>query len=426
MSDTETDLYLLRRELELERRAKELRKQNALVFFEPHEKQSLFFRNAFFHYRYARTGNRFGKSEMGAAEDISYALGYRPWIPKGVTFRTIGATENVPEEYWDCELRTIGIPNYPTKGLIITVDWDKAKEVFTELEGENKGKLIKYIPKNAFGTPTKNHSGAIDRIPVRHISGGWSIIHFDTVKSFKQDPMGQESSVWDWIHIDEPIPQGMWKAVARGLVDRKGYAWFTCTPIAEPWIDAMFIPDLETQMKEQVGTVADLDLSRWMMTGTMDDNPHNDPEAVRLYMSQLPEEEKEARRNGVPLAYSGLVYKEFSIHQHRLTSVPVGWTDWNHPPKNYCIRFAIDYHLRKPHAVFFVATSPQNIHYVFAEIWECLLMSELVVAIRNKLNGREATVPGLIDPLAKTPNQVTGITAIDELIRCGLPVMPAT
>lgn len=398
----------LRRLKELTSRQRELEEKNRILFFEPHAKQRQFFEAAGFHYRYARTGNRFGKSEMGAAEDISFALGYRPWIEEGNP------------------LRTLGIPSHPTKGLIITTDWDKSTEVFTELEGANKGKLIRYIPSDALGKPTRNHSGAIDRVPVRHISGGWSIIHLDTVKSYKQNPLGQESSVWDWVHIDEPIPEGMWKAVSRGLVDRMGRAWFTCTPLSEPWIDGMFMPDLESQIQENAATTSMVLESRWMMTGTMDDNPHNRAEAIRLFMSQLTPEEQEARRNGLPLAYSGLVYKEFHYHLHVRHDPPPGWTSWSTPPPDCTLRFAIDYHLRKPHAVLFIATDPLERHWVYAEIWLSCLMSELVEEIKQVLQGREATVPGLIDPLAKTPNQVTDITPMDEILRLGLPVIPAT
>ncbi len=53
-------------------------------------------------------------------------------------------------------------------------------------------------------------------------------------------------------------------------------------------------------------------------------------------------------------------------------------------------------------------------------------MSELVSEIRQVLNGREPTVAGLIDPLAATPNRVTDITPLDEVLRLGLAVMPAT
>lgn len=405
---TTTDLALLRREVALEKRARQLRSENEIEFYCPHEKQANFHAAALYHYRYARTGNRFGKSEMGAAEDVAFAIGYRPWVAEGDP------------------LRTLGIPQHPTKGLIVTTDWDKSTEVFTSTEeGPNRGKLFKYIPKSRLLGYTKNHSGAIDMIRVRHISGGVSVIHLDTVKSFKQNPLGQESSWWDWIHYDEPVPENMYKANIRGLMDHDGRVWFTCTPLTEPWVDEKFIPDTESQTKEVLTTQIHGDF--WMMTGSTNDNPYNTPEAIERVMSQYSEEERETRLHGTPKAYFGLVYgSEFrwEIHVHK--EPPKGWQLWDRPPKNFCLRFAIDYHPRKPHHVLFIATSPEEYHYVYAEIFLSCLMVDLVGEIRCVLQLNDPTVPGLIDPLADTPNRVTDITPLEEVLRLGLPVIPAT
>lgn len=409
------ELLLARRELALTRREAELRRDNALAYYSPHPKQEAFHFASEFHRRYARTGNRFGKSEMGAAEDVSFALGFRPWY-----------------ELSDPR-RTKGIPNHPTKGLIITTDWDKSTAVFTsEEDGVNKGKLFKYIPKSAYLGCSRNHSGAIDVIRVRHVSGGTSIIRLDTVKSFKQNPLGQESEAWDWIHVDEPVPEQMWKAVSRGLVDRRGKAWFTCTPLTEPWIDEKFSPDTEGQ---SLSASADgfSHGNYWMMTGSMEDNPHNTPEAIADFIAELSPDERECRIKGIPSAYSGIVYKEFSWDVHVLSTkdaagsyaAPSGWRSWSEPPPHFSRRFAIDYHPRKPHHVLFIATDEYERQYVYAEIWESCLMSELVTSIKSILQG-ESTVPGLIDPLANTPNQVTDITPLEEVLRLGLPVLPAT
>ena len=407
MTEVEEILNLKRRELSLLKRRSELQRTNALAFFAPHPKQVLFFSNAKYRFRYARTGNRFGKSEMGAAEDISFALGYRPWIPEGDPYRTLG------------------LPSHPTKGLIVTTDWDKSKEVFTEQEGTNLGKLFRYIPDNKLGRPTRNHSGAIDRIPVKHISGGWSIIHLDTVKSYKQNPLGQESSVWDWAHIDEPIPEGMWKAIVRGLTDRGGRAWFTCTPLSEPWIDEAFVPNLEDQSKENLAEIfSDVD-SRWMMTGSMDDNPYLSAEDIELTLSWYTDEEKEARRNGIPTSYAGIVYKEFNWNDHVRIAPPPGWESWDKPPANACIRWGLDYHFRKNDAILFTATMPDERTYVWAELWQPMLVEEEVQEIKHVLGGR-VPLPGLVDPLASTPNKLTDTTAMDEFRRLGLAVVPAT
>ncbi len=402
-------LHLSRQELALERKQAELRRTNALEFFTPHPRQNLFFANASpCHFRYARTGNRFGKSEMGAAEDVAFAIGYRPWYPIGDP------------------RRTLGIPSHATKGLIITTDWDKSTEVFTsEEDGVNKGKLFKYIPTAAFIGHSRNHSGAIDCIRVRHISGSTSLIYLDTVKSFKQNPMGQESSAWDWVHIDEPIPEAMWKAVSRGLVDRNGRAWFTCTPITEPWIDGKFCPNLEDQNKETFDSFSIAESDRWMMTGSMDDNPHNSPEAIARYMADLTPEEQEARRNGIPLAYSGIVYKEFNWTTHVRKEPPKGWSAWDCPPPDHCIWIANDYHFRKNNATLFIAVPPDGPAVVYHEIWKSLLIDEEVAEIKAVLRGRTYQ-PIVMDPLASTPNKVNDLTAMDEYRRRGLAVLPAT
>src|SRR5216683_5469232 len=67
------DLHLLRQEVHVLQRITELRRENELSFYRPHSKQEKFHLNDA-RYRYARTGNRFGKSEMGAAEDVAFAL----------------------------------------------------------------------------------------------------------------------------------------------------------------------------------------------------------------------------------------------------------------------------------------------------------------------------------------------------------------
>lgn len=399
------DLPLFKRELALEKRAAELRLENQLAFFQPHAKQELFFANASFHYRYARTGNRFGKSEMGAAEDIAFALGYRPWIPEGDP------------------LRTLGIPSHPTKGLIVTTDWDKSTEIFTSEEvGANQGKLFKYIPKSAFVDRSLNHSGAIDTIRIRHVSGGISVINLDTVKSFKQNQLGQESSAWDWAHFDEPVPEAMYNAIIRGFIDRDGRAWFTCTPLSEPWIDAKFIPDLESQGKMELSSEHG---DFWMMTGSTADNPYNNPESIERVMSQYSSEEQETRRSGIPRAYSGIIYKEFDWNKHVLQTPPPGWPSWDEPPADYTIRIALDYHFRKNDAVLFIATSPQEISYVYAELWQQFLVEEEVKEIKRIVGTRDYQ-PIRMDPLASTPNKVTDITSMDEYRRLGLAVLPAT
>ena len=91
------------------RRLAELRKNYGIFAYRPQPKQALF-HQANYKYRYLRTGNRFGKSTCGSAEDCAFALGARLWLPEGDP------------------IRHLGIPRRATKGVILVADWDKARE----------------------------------------------------------------------------------------------------------------------------------------------------------------------------------------------------------------------------------------------------------------------------------------------------------
>lgn len=392
-----------------------IRKSYGLSFYTPHHKQELFHRAGDFDFRYARTGNRFGKSEMGSAEDVAHALGERPWFEQGDTDRTKG------------------IAKHPTKGLIITTDWDKSREVFTEHEGGELGKLFKFLPNGCVKKVFKNSARAVERIVVgRKQGGGESVICIDTTASYKQNKMSQESSVWDWIHVDEPIPEGQWKAVSRGLADRCGKGWFTCTPLDQPWINRLFLPN---QRHEVSGSYEqrlklegfDAEVTTWMMTGSMDDNPHNTEKAkaVALYAVRDDPEQMACRRFGLPLAMSGMVYKEFQPAEHIYHAPPPGWTAMDIPPRNWTIRLAIDPHPRIPTAVLMCATSPGGFTYFFKEIFRDALIPDVCDEILAVTKGYYIQ-DSIIDPLAKTRDPRDDSCMMDTFTQKGVWCVEAT
>lgn len=382
-----------------------LKKDYGLLFYNPFPKQDMFHAAGNFRRRYVRTGNRFGKSTLGAAEDCAWAIGERVWYPKGDP------------------RRTVGIPQRPTKGLIIVSDWEKANEIFSNrTDGVAQGKLFKFLPKDSIGSTPKNNAGVIAEINVKSIYGGMSTIYLDTVKSFKSNPVGQESSDWDWIHVDEPCPKEMWTANSRGLIDRDGSAWFTCTPINEPWINDMFIP--RNRLRSDITGSIELDEDHWMITGNSYDNPHNTERALKIFEKGLTESEKQCRIRGIPLALSGLVYKEFAPDVHILTSLPHGWADWMHPPESYTHRIYIDPHPQTPHAVLFAATCPYGPVYYWHEIFRQCLIEDLCDMINEIMLGYEIEQI-LCDPSAFITSPIDDRSFADVFFDCGIPVEKA-
>lgn len=341
--------------LELLKRKESEAETLGVATYHPHPKQDKFHRLGRFKFRYLRTGNRFGKSDCGSAEDVAWALGYRPWYPEGD-----------PARYE-------GIKKKPNAILILCTDWGKADEVFTrEVKGSKQGKLWKWIPKDAFVRRDTQHSGEINQITIKSIWGGESVIIIDTVNGWKQNSQRGESSSYDAIHVDEPIPKAMWESFARGLIDTGGSAWFTCTPLREPWINRFFIPssrivlDLnnENMFPDKNGKV-----NRVVIVGTSDDNPFISEEGIEDYMAGLDDRSIAARRFGKPIDQAGTVHWPFS-DKHVYYETPPGWSDVDVPPLDYTIRLHIDFHVNTPYAVLFSATAPSGQVYFYREIWE--------------------------------------------------------
>lgn len=426
------DLVKLREEVATLRRYNEIVKDFGLLGYKPHHKQDLFHRAGIYKFRYLRTGNRFGKSDAGGAEDCAWALGYRPWYQNkfdvldgdGKVTRTHDPDNNPA----DFDLITAGIPERPVKILIIVADWDKAEEIFTlNVEGERQGKLFKFLPKSAIIDIRKNQSGKISELYIQSKHGGTSIIALDTIKSFKSNRMGQESADWDAIHVDEPCPHDMWVANSRGLMDRDGNAWFTCTPITEIWINDMFLPG--GNFRDDVSTshlstteIGGYQIQSWMISGSTRDNPYVSKRSIAGFMASLSKEEIETRIEGRPAAFTGLIYHQFKPEEHiwQDSEPPKGWHDWDRPPIHYTIRVAVDTHTSTPMTVLFCATSSTGHNFYYTEIFEKIFVKDLCQLIRQRLHYRHPQRL-LLEQAAYNTDPFDGITMADEFTQAGLP-----
>lgn len=434
--ETLSRLAELRARNEQLRRARALREAYGLHFYRPHWKQHLFHAAGHKKGRYGRTGNRFGKSEMGSAEDVAWCLGGRVWYKKpfdiyGTESRngvTVPVLKHRHEGGDNHPLVRHGIPDHPVKGLILCVDWDKASEIFTNRRGsaERMGKLFRLIPHEAIGNVHTSRGGHIDQITIKRLpeaGGGESVLYIDTIQSFKQSKLSAESSDWDFIHVDEPCPKELFDAHARGLMDRNGHYWFTCTPLDEMWINDFFCPPGQNSINEAK------DGREWekkfIITGSIHDNPHMKQEAIEEFMSSLTREERACRENGLPLAMAGLVYKEFIFDLHVLCDVPKGWDDFHLPPKDHTIRVWWDYHTRLPQAVLFFATDPKGRVFVYDELFDDNLINPVAKAILRKTEGYNV-VQKEIDPYALIRNPVDDTCIQDTLMEYGLWFEPAT
>jgi hypothetical protein len=406
----ETDFLLLkRRKLQLLREKARLKKECGVAFYTPHEKQQAFHEAAWARRRMFAAGNRTGKSTAGCAEDCGYFMGERLWYPK------------------DHPLRKLGIPDYPTKGIVVCADWGKVDSVFTGQGASGQvGKLWKLLPPGFVVKTKKTSNGVIDYLE----GANGSLVRFETVRSYKQDAMSAESEDWDWAHYDEPVPKGLRDAIARGGMDRGMKEWYTLTPLSELWIYDLFFPRDGSNaglFTELDGGVFQSEENRsWAIRASTFDNPYLNEVEMADFEKELTDDVRQCRIHGIPLELSGLVYKEFKYNEHVLTEVPHGWADFNSPPASeYVLYLSIDVHFKKPHAVLFCFVNPLDQCFFAYEVFQAGTISQLCELIREKA-APYRLAPIKCDPLAWTPDPVTGSCMAREFVRNGIAVHKAS
>lgn len=412
------------------REIQETIRSNGILFYRPHAKQHRF------HIctatgRYGRTGNRFGKSEMGIAEVIAQCRGGREWYR--YAFDILNGKREVVERHpggFNHPYVTCGIPRRPIKALLIVVDWEMAHKVFTNSSGayETWGKLFKLLPKDSIDDVKLSRGGHVHEVFIKRpkeFGGGVSCLTIDTIESWKHNKLAGESADWDYIHIDEPCPEDLFNSFSRGLADRNGRYQFTCTPLDQMWINDLFCPP-GTRLLEATPdsglefSAANGGAKRFIITGSSFDNPYRNDEGLNEFFSRLSTAELASRRDGLPKAFSGVIYREFVYDLHVLCDLPRGWRAFDDPPLDYTIRVAWDVHDAKPQAILCVATSPENIAFVCKEFFFDRMIEPNVLALKRWLEGRNV-VDLLIDPKAVNPDPRDDSTILDDLWAADLP-----
>lgn len=193
-----------------------LKEKNNLFFFDMLNGQERFIRcknsqGRMPRRRLVESGNKWGKTEVGIAEDIAHALGYRPWLsPEDADYRVPVKVPN--QGLIGCETMTHSVPEKiePTlKRLIPDICNIKAK---------------------------KNPQGYWSRVTIVSGPNGKSCGSNIHIRSYDQEAATYEGIDYDWMHWDEPPPEPIIQAAERGKIASNAPSWFTMTPLKEAYI----------------------------------------------------------------------------------------------------------------------------------------------------------------------------------------------
>jgi phage terminase large subunit-like protein len=303
--------------------------------------------------------NQSGKSQIGVADDIAHAMGFRPWLEKN-----------------DPDYRIpIQVPNTGLVGC----------EVAGQTLAQNiEPRFMKFIPAYCGAEKTRYSDGSIKSLYLPYDFHGdpcGSTIHF---RSYVQPAESFEGIIAHWIHWDEPPPQAILNAAERGKMSTNAPSWLTMTPLKEAYIyDIFSLHAFNNGGEDQ--EVAVFRCSVWencqdwcrACNVTVPENqPENlKPEAVRPvdkcpacgkvmgfmpraginnYLKKITDpDEREAREEGKWKHLSGLVYKQLdrTVHIYPDFEIPSDWMRIE----------AVDPHDAKPTRWLFGAVSPEEI-----------------------------------------------------------------
>lgn len=154
-------------------------------------------------------------------------------------------------------------------------------------------------------TMSRAASGLFDEVPVKHISGGTSILRF---KSYDQGREAFEATELDWVWEDEEAPVEIHKENLMRTMTTHGSVINTFTPLKG---ETPLVRDLLDRATD--GSVFQTKI--WW-----DDCPHLTEEMIRDMMKRYSKHEIRARRYGEPQLGEGAI---FTMDEHELMVRPM-------------------------------------------------------------------------------------------------------
>lgn len=336
--------------------------------------------------------NRSGKSVAGVNEAIAHSLGYRPWLPKDHPNHIVRL----------CNGKPIPVPNI---GRVIAQDFEQAirQTIWPKYE--------EWAPKHLF----KNIVRSPRKVPQVLTFTNGSVVYF---MSNDQDDMAFEGPNGHWVWADEPIDYKKYIGLKRGLIDFSGHMWMTMTPLSQPWIADVIM----SRANEPGSGARTYKFSVW--DNCNDNGGYLTRKDIEEFLSDLREDELEARLHGNFLHLAGRIYKTWEPR-------PPFWVEPFDIPLSWPRVCLIDPHTRKPIAVLWLAISPENQVYAYRSLYDPRLRTvEDVAAKIKELEGwpdrdkphelSEPIVLRIIDSSANEKERVAGMSIKHSFGRHGI------
>lgn len=379
-----------RRQLERLIQVKKLREGEALRQYIPHAGQRAF------HWspakiRLARTGNRFGKTSMGLAEDAWWLLGNHPYreVPSPCRLLIMAKDKDtlgilcrrllVDSELKRQDGEPIRTPLIPPR-LVEAISYDDKRQ-----------SIVKYVK-------FKNGSELICR-------------------TAEQGREKLQSDNWHAVHMDEQFENGdqLYGEIMRGLIDYSGSLWITATPLGRSEYllnisdNSGKIWDFRTNAEGDIKTMDGGNPTIHEFLADTYGNPYLLKSEIDRLFDNLTEDERAARIRGEFLDLGGLIYPGHIFTEENIVepeNVPTAGTRY----------ISIDPGFHHHAAVLWGIVDDKNTLYLYRELYQRHLDYQTLARRIVDLSEGEPITAISIDPAAKATRSETRGKSMRQLL----------
>lgn len=370
-----------------EKVARQAREPN-IFGYKPHLKQKMFHQMDIYRRLYIG-GNRSGKTYGSVAEDIWWATGTHPYI---------------------------NTPKPPIRGRVVAVD------LLLGVQGIILPLFKQLCP------PSKLKGGSWEK--------GYD--NYTRILTFSNEStiefMSYEMKVEKFagtsrhfIHFDEEPPRAIFDECMARLVDTEGYAWISMTPVkGMTWLyDSIYKPTLEAENREILYSLPDhgevyfnLENETGVIEVSTDENPYLSEKGKSRYFDNLDPASVEARKKGIFVQRSGMVFRNFDNKTHVIPDIPDPSTAFRD-----CLFYSsVDHGWNNPTAWLWHAVKPDGTVITFGEHYAShMTISEHAQIVHEKERAwgiKEIHRTG--DPAMKQTSAITGTSISQEYADHGL------
>ena len=267
------------------------------------------------------------------------------------------------------------------------------------------------IPKDSIDFSTlkdaKKASTPIDKIRIKHASGGYSTIEFKSYDAGRKSFEGTARSIW----LDEEPPLSVYTECLLRTMTGDNLLMMTFTPlqgISDTITTFLGSTSFETLLeKPQVGS------GKYVIMASWDDVPHLTKEAKEELLASIPPYQRDARSRGIPQLGSGVIYpipeSEYLVDPFEI-------------PKTWRRCYGMDVGWNRTSALWAAEDPNTGVWYLYSEHYR----GEAEPSIHAQaIHSRGKWIIGAIDTAARGRSQIDGENLLSMYQDLGLQLVGA-